>query len=154
MARVRSFVFVALVAGASACSSSKADEAPAPPSDRITVDADDRFCDPVDQMDDDEGSPETAPAKPLTQWVKPSIGTGGLGWGTGSTYPGPQVPFGMAKPGPDTSRNGKALEFSHCAGYAYEDDTIEGFSHTRLHGAGIADYGGIKRIIPRLTAAS
>jgi putative alpha-1,2-mannosidase len=75
--------------------------------------------------------------------VKPSIGTGGVGWGTGSTYPGPQLPYGMVKPGPDTSRNGKALEFSHCAGYAYEDDTIEGFSHTRLHGAGIADYGGI-----------
>lgn len=141
MASVRSALFCAVLVGA--CASKPAEEAPAPAPDHVTVDADDRFCDPVDEMDDDEGSPEAPPAKPLTQWVKPTIGTGGVAWGTGSTYPGPQVPFGMAKPGPDTSHNGGAIEFSHCAGYAREDETIEAFSHTRLHGAGIADYGGI-----------
>ncbi len=106
------------------------------------VDDDDVFCDPVDAIADDV-TPATPSAEPLTQWVDPRIGTGGFGFSTGSTYPGPQLPFGMAKPGPDTSKNGKSEEFAHCSGYAYADDTIEGFSLERLHGAGIADYGGV-----------
>jgi hypothetical protein len=27
----------------------------------------------------------------------------------------------MAKPGPDTSKNGRSEEFAHCSGYAYDD---------------------------------
>jgi predicted alpha-1,2-mannosidase len=139
----RAPLLFALVVGAcvsSGCTTESTEDAPP---GRVTVDAEDRFCDPVDEMEDDEASPEAPPAKPLTQWVNPFIGTGGVAWGTGSAYPGAQVPFGMAKPGPDTSRVRSSMEFSHCAGYSYADDTIEGFSHTRLHGAGIADYGGI-----------
>jgi predicted alpha-1,2-mannosidase len=100
------------------------------------------FCDPVDGVADDV-TPATPSAEPLTQWVDPRIGTGGFGYAVGTTYPGPQMPFGMAKPSPDTSKNGKSEEFAHCSGYSYGDDTIEGFSLARLHGAGIADYGGI-----------
>lgn len=120
-----------------ACESTRApSEEPAP------ADPDDVFCDPVDAMTDDTG-PATPTNAPYTQWVNPFIGTGGIGFGTGSAYPGPQTPYGMAKPGPDTSNGGKSITFAHCAGYAYSDDTIEAFGNTRLHGAGIADYGGI-----------
>jgi predicted alpha-1,2-mannosidase len=108
----------------------------------VHVDADDVYCDPVDAIADDT-TPATPSAEPLTQWVDPRIGTGGLGFAVGTTYPGPQLPFGMAKPGPDTSKNGKSEAFAHCSGYAYGDDTIEAFSLARLHGAGIADYGGL-----------
>lgn len=109
----------------------------------MRVDEDDVFCDPVDGVADDATSPATPSAEPLTQWVDPRIGTGGFGFAVGTTYPGPQLPFGMAKPGPDTSKGGRSEAFSHCSGYAYADDTIEGFSLARLHGAGIADYGGV-----------
>lgn len=80
---------------------------------------------------------------PLIQYVDPFIGTGGIGFGTGSTFPGPQVPYGMARPGPDTMGVGGAPTFSHCVGYAYEDNLIYGFSQTRLHGIGIVDAGAI-----------
>jgi predicted alpha-1,2-mannosidase len=73
--------------------------------------------------------------------VKPMIGTGGLGYGVGSIPPGPTLPFGMAKPGPDTSLGGEAPDFEHCAGYWYEDDTIRGFSQIHLSGTGVPDYG-------------
>ncbi|WP_194428256.1 hypothetical protein, partial [Salmonella enterica] len=76
---------------------------------------DDVFCDPVDGLADDV-TPATPSAEPLTQWVDPRIGTGGIGFAVGTTYPGPQMPFGMAKPGPDTSKNGKSEGFSHCSG--------------------------------------
>ena len=132
---------VGLFVAASACSSSGGDAPPA--AARVHVDDDDVFCDPVDAIADDALSPATPSAEPLTQWVDPRIGTGGFGFAVGTTYPGPQMPFGMAKPGPDTSKNGKSEAFAHCSGYAYADDTIEGFSLARLHGAGIADYGGI-----------
>jgi predicted alpha-1,2-mannosidase len=135
---------LATLATLAACSSSdaKAGAAAAPASGNVRVDDDDVFCDPVDGVADDT-TPATPSAEPLTQWVDPRIGTGGLGYAVGTTYPGPQTPFGMAKPGPDTSKGGKSESFSHCSGYAYADDTIEGFSLARLHGAGIADYGGI-----------
>ncbi len=38
--------------------------------------------------------------------VDPFIGTGGLGFAVGSIPPGPTMPFGFAKPGPDTSALG------------------------------------------------
>jgi predicted alpha-1,2-mannosidase len=106
------------------------------------VDADDVECDPLGSVQDDSSSPATATPTPLVQWVDPFNGTGGDGWAVGMAYPGAQVPFGMARPGPDTSYLGGAASFLHCSGYFYDDDTIDGFSHFRLHGAGIADYGG------------
>ncbi|MDC0720776.1 GH92 family glycosyl hydrolase [Nannocystis bainbridge] len=90
-----------------------------------------------------------APA-PLVQHVNPFIGTGGSGYGVGSAYPGPQVPFGLARPGPDTTlAGGFALGFSHCAGYHYDDTEVQGFSQTRMHGTGIVDYGSV-RVMPSL----
>jgi predicted alpha-1,2-mannosidase len=138
------FVLFGALASPLGCSSSNGDggAAPAAAPGNVRVDDDDVFCDPVDNVADDV-TPATPSAEPLTQWVDPRIGTGGIGYAVGTTYPGPQTPFGMAKPGPDTSKGGKSESFSHCSGYAYGDDTIEGFSLARLHGAGIADYGGI-----------
>lgn len=89
-------------------------------------------------------------AEPLVQHVDPFIGTGGAGYGVGSAFPGPQVPFGLARPGPDTTLpGGLALGFSHCAGYHYDDGEIQGFSQTRMHGTGIVDYGAV-RLMPTL----
>ncbi len=122
-----------LAVAALACSST---------SDVVGVDADDVLCDPLDDVTDDSSSPPTATPTPLTQWVDPFVGTGGVAFSVGETYPGPQAPFGMARPGPDTSTHGGAVSFLHCSGYNYDDDNIVGFSHFRLHGAGIADYGG------------
>ena len=88
--------------------------------------------------------PPSRPAEaPLVQWVDPFIGTGGLGFGVGSAFPGPQRPFGMVRPGPDTTAPDGAPGFNHCAGYWYDDPLIRGFSHTRMHGTGIADYGAV-----------
>lgn len=88
------------------------------------------------------GAPITATA-PFTRFVDPRIGTGGVGFGTGSAFPGPQRPFGMARPGPDTMQDGPGQPFAHCAGYAYADGYIYGFSQTRMHGTGIVDYGTV-----------
>jgi predicted alpha-1,2-mannosidase len=63
------------------------------------------------------------------------IGTGAHG----HTYPGPSMPFGMVKLGPDTRLEG----WDGCAGYHYSDSIIYGFSHTHLSGTGVSDYGDI-----------
>jgi predicted alpha-1,2-mannosidase len=131
-------ILVSAVGLAIGCSSSTS--APAP--EVVGVDADDVECDPLDTAVDDSSTAATATPTPLVQWVDPMIGTGGSGWGVGTTYPGPQAPFGMARPGPDTTYQGQAASFYHCSGYSYGDDSITGFSHFRVHGAGIADYGG------------
>ncbi|MFO0664113.1 MAG: GH92 family glycosyl hydrolase [Polyangiaceae bacterium] len=135
--------FRACVLGALAlpCLRCASTEGSPPAPEVVGVDENDIVCDPFEGDVDDSNAPATPTKEPLVQWVKPSIGTGGIAFGTGSTYPGPQVPFGLAKPSPDTMKGGQAIEFSHCAGYAYEDDIIAGFSQTRLNGAGIADYG-------------
>ena len=71
-------------------------------------------------------------------------GGGGAGFGQGQVFVGATVPFGMVKPGPDTT--GPLLGdigFAHTAGYWYPDDTIHGFSQLHLHGTGIEDYGNV-----------
>ena len=68
-----------------------------------------------------------------TNDVNPFIGTGGHG----HTHPGAMVPHGMIQPGPDT----RIHDWDACSGYYYEDDSINGFAHTRLSGTGCADYG-------------
>jgi predicted alpha-1,2-mannosidase len=87
--------------------------------------------------------PSRAAALPARQWVDPRIGTGGVGYSVGNAYPGPQRPFGMVKPGPDTALDGNAPGFYHCAGYSASDNEIFGFSHTRMNGVGIVDYGAV-----------
>jgi predicted alpha-1,2-mannosidase len=81
--------------------------------------------------------------------VNPFIGTGGMGYGVGSAFPGPCVPFGMARPGPDTARLGTHVSFHHCGGYHYFDNQIRGFSHTRLSGIGLTEYGNVM-VMPTL----
>ncbi len=80
---------------------------------------------------------------PLINYVNPFIGTGGLGYGVGSTFPGPAVPFGMVKLSPDTSNQGSRPGFAHCGGYWYQDPEIRGFTHTHFSGTGAPDYGNI-----------
>lgn len=97
----------------------------------------------------DDGAAPVAATAPLVRYVDPFIGTGGAGFGVGSAFPGPQRPFGMVRPGPDTMSPTGATSFSHCSGYAYEDPSIYGFSHTRMHGTGIVDYGTVA-LLPTL----
>ncbi len=73
--------------------------------------------------------------KDYSSYVNPFIGTGGHG----HTFPGPVVPQGMIQPGPDT----RIYEWDACSGYHYDDNTINGFSHTHLSGTGCGDLGDI-----------
>ncbi|MEM7820553.1 MAG: hypothetical protein QW761_03070, partial [Candidatus Aenigmatarchaeota archaeon] len=75
--------------------------------------------------------------------VNPFVGTGGHGWGVGSSFPGAKTPFGMVAPSPDTTFYGFHFPFYHCSGYYYGDVQIRGFSQTHLHGTGAGDYGAI-----------
>ena len=77
----------------------------------------------------------------LTQYVDTRIGGGGSGYGIGQLNPGPQVPFGSIRIGPDTSLGLEParLAFDHFSGYFYHDTWIETFSHARVVGAGEGD---------------
>ncbi len=75
------------------------------------------------------------PPKDYTQYVNPFIGTDG----TGHTFPGACMPFGMVQPGPDNRDNG----WDYTSGYQYRDSFIMGFSQTRINGAGISEFGDI-----------
>src|SRR4051812_13660534 len=77
-------------------------------------------------------------ARDLTRFVNPFIGTDG----TGNTYPGPSLPFGMIQWSPDTVANGF---------YKYRDSTIRGFSLTRLNGGGCPIFADIP-ILPTIGA--
>ena len=72
-------------------------------------------------------------AKDFVQYVDPQIGSEGLG----RTFPGPSMPYGMAKPGPDgvTMPN---------AGWAPMPEPIKGFSQMHVSGTGGGQkYGNI-----------
>jgi predicted alpha-1,2-mannosidase len=96
---------------------------------------------PADAPADDAGvdavsnRPTPTPVSPLF------VGSGGFGYGVGSAFPGASAPQGMAKVGPETSGPWGTINFLHCSGYWYGDDTILGFSHLHLHGTGAQDYG-------------
>lgn len=83
-----------------------------------------------------------AAVAPFVSYVDPTVGTGGLHFNDiGSVHPGPQMPFGMIRPGPDTvNEDGNAPGFTHCSGYHAEDEYVSGFSQTRMHGVGINDW--------------
>lgn len=70
-----------------------------------------------------------------TKYVNPFIGTDG----TGHTFPGPCLPFGMVQPGPD-NRN---IGWDYTSGYQYKDSIILGFSQTRANGTGISEFGDV-----------
>ncbi len=69
------------------------------------------------------------------KFVNTFIGTDG----TGHTFPGPSMPFGMVQPGPDNSIEG----WNHTSGYQYNDTLLLGFSQTRFSGTGIGEMGTI-----------
>jgi predicted alpha-1,2-mannosidase len=99
---------------------------------------------PSDAADagDDGGPLDMSPTRPAEPTVAPLlIGSGGFGYNVGSGFPGAAAPQGLAKVGPDTSGPWGTINFLHCSGYWYGDDTIQGFSHMHLHGTGIPDYG-------------
>jgi predicted alpha-1,2-mannosidase len=73
--------------------------------------------------------------KDFTQFVNPFIGTEG----TGHTFPGPCLPFGMVQPSPDNRDQG----WDYTSGYQYRDSTIIGFSQTRANGTGISEFGDV-----------
>ena len=69
------------------------------------------------------------------QYVNVFIGTDG----TGHTFPGPSMPFGMVQPGPDNRDQG----WNYTSGYQYQDSIILGFSQTRFSGTGINEMGDV-----------
>lgn len=77
---------------------------------------------------------------PLT-YASPKMGTGGFAYFHGSAFPGACVPHGLVKVGPDTRGRYGTLPFVHYSGYWAGDDTVMGFSHLHLHGAGATDWG-------------
>ena len=81
-------------------------------------------------------------AQDPTYYVDLRIGTGGDGFGIGSTMPGVQLPFGTVRASPDTSAP-FFLSWRHFGGYYYGDDRIRCFSHTHMVGSGTLDYGNI-----------
>jgi len=72
----------------------------------------------------------------LTMHVDPFIGTAG----TGHTFPGACAPFGLIQAGPETGN----LSWRYCSGYNADDDSITGFTQTRLNGTGVPDLGDIR----------
>lgn len=77
-----------------------------------------------------------------TSNVDTRIGTGGFGFGIGELNPGPSMPFGCLRLGPDTSIGLEPIRipFQTYAGYAYDANWIECFSHTHVVGAGLGDF--------------
>lgn len=78
---------------------------------------------------------------PATIVSAPLVGTGGFGFAVGSSFPGAAAPQGFAKVGPDTEGPWGTIDFLHCSGYWFGDDTVLGFSHVHLQGTGVPDYG-------------
>lgn len=71
----------------------------------------------------------------LTDLVNPFVGTDG----TGHTFPGASVPFGMVAPSPDNADRG----WDYSSGYQYRAPRILGFSNTHISGAGIPELGDV-----------
>lgn len=76
---------------------------------------------------------QTVVEKPLklVDFVNPFIGSDG----SGNTYPGATVPFGMVQLSPDIGIPG----WDRISGYYYKDSIISGFSHMHLTGTGAGD---------------
>jgi len=107
-------------------------------------------CPAGEPPDDPPEDPTPAPDEyDPVDYVNPLIGAGGVGFGIAASFPGPTVPFGQVRPGPDTALSSGAMPILHCGGYYYEDTHIKGFSHIHLHGVGAAEFGNI-RFMPTL----
>ena len=77
----------------------------------------------------------SSPRAQTTADVNPFVGTEG----TGHTFPGAAVPFGMVQPSPDNRSGG----WAYTAGYQYSDPQILGFSQTHISGAGVPELGDV-----------
>lgn len=75
-----------------------------------------------------------------TRYVNPFVGTDG----TGHTFPGATVPFGMVAPSPDNADRG----WDYTSGYQFQNPRILGFSNTHISGAGIPELGDVL-LMPR-----
>lgn len=96
--------------------------------------------------DDDGGTTAVEPswvAAPYVDQVDPFVGSGGRGFGYGSTVVGAVAPFGMVRLSPDTMLASGAVPFHHFSGYHYDDTMIRGFSHLHFHGTGAQGYGNL-----------
>src|SRR3954471_4965902 len=83
----------------------------------------------------------------LTQYVNPFIGTANSplpdylgGNGSGNTFPGATLPFGMMQWSPDTA---KGFGQDERGSYLYADTAIRGFSLTHLSGPGCPVFGDV-----------
>lgn len=76
--------------------------------------------------------------------VNPFIGTGGGGYGFSALTPAAQVPLGMVRVGPDTTRAGMHGPTQHMGGYNDLDPDVRGFSHLHFVGTGVPDYGNLR----------
>ena len=71
----------------------------------------------------------------FTRYVDPFIGS----IGTGHTFPGACVPFGLVQASPVTGSVG----WNYCSEYVGTDRTIWGFTQTHLNGTGCMDLGDV-----------
>ena len=76
-------------------------------------------------------SVETTQPIVFTDFVDPTIGTGGHG----HVFYGANVPYGFVQLGPTSIPQ----KWDWCSGYHVSDSTVIGFSHTHLSGTGIGD---------------
>eukprot|EP00762_Andalucia_godoyi_P004942 ANDGO_01410.mRNA.1 putative glycosidase Rv0584 len=93
--------------------------------------------------------PFPVPLPSPLRYVDPFIGTGGVGYGAASLWPGASEPFGNVRLSPDTAPEGLWLRYQHFGGYHHDDSYIRGISHTHMVGSGVLDLGNI-RISPSL----
>jgi predicted alpha-1,2-mannosidase len=87
--------------------------------------------------------PPLPDATTIHEEVDVFVGTGGAAFAVGSAFPGPALPFGMVRPGPDTQGASSTMGALHCSGYRAADAYVAGFSHLREHGTGVPDFGAI-----------
>ena len=79
------------------------------------------------------GGTPALPADDPVSFVDPFVGTAG----TGHTFPGACVPFGLVQASPETGWG----DWAHCSGYQYSDTRIRRFGQTQLSGTGAGDLG-------------
>ncbi len=99
----------------------------------------------------DAVDPSMTPIEPFDPlpFVDPMIATGGVAAQIANVNPGASAPLGFVLVGPDSRHSTYgAPGFYHCAGYHYEDDQIDGFSHLHAHGMGVPDFGAVL-VMPR-----
>jgi predicted alpha-1,2-mannosidase len=97
------------------------------------------------QICDDGREALTGQYPDLGQYVDPLIGTRGAG----NVVPGAAVPHGMVKLSPDTNAGAGSID-----AYDYDNDRIEGFSHTHLEGPGGSSSGYSQILITAMTGVA